>query len=130
MGIDIYLKWDGITDDDKQKQLTGFSLTSGHLGYLRQSFYKPDHFTGNYPIESLIPEAFADNDSTASIPVDKLKIMLPYVISELFRFYSNEKLNLNDNVTVYDIVKSYIDFVALAERKELETGKPCTIIVR
>lgn len=35
MGLDVYLRWDNISDDEKNKQYTGFSIEHGHVGYLR-----------------------------------------------------------------------------------------------
>ena len=37
MGTDIYLVWDGMTEEDRKRQCTGFSLDSGDRGYLRAS---------------------------------------------------------------------------------------------
>jgi hypothetical protein len=30
MGIDIYAKWDGMTDAEKKAQVTGFSVEHGY----------------------------------------------------------------------------------------------------
>lgn len=38
MGIDIYLSWDGKKEEDKKKQMTGFSINAGDVGYLRASY--------------------------------------------------------------------------------------------
>lgn len=53
MGIDIYMNWDGMTEDEKQAQYTGFSTTSGDVGYLREAYHG-----GPYATETLLPEAF------------------------------------------------------------------------
>lgn len=37
MGLDIYLRWEGQTEDEKQAQYTGFT-TTGEAGYLRSSY--------------------------------------------------------------------------------------------
>lgn len=37
MGLDIYLKWDGMTNDEKQARYTGYR-TTGKDGYLRSSY--------------------------------------------------------------------------------------------
>jgi hypothetical protein len=39
MGIDVYLKWDGQTEEEKQAQLTGCSIVHGHKGYLREAYH-------------------------------------------------------------------------------------------
>ena len=53
MGIDIYLTWDDITDDEKQAQYTGFHTTAGNVGYLREAYHG-----GPYATRTLVPEAF------------------------------------------------------------------------
>ncbi len=53
MGIDIYMNWDGMTEDEKHAQYTGFSTTSGDVGYLREAYHG-----GPYATETLLPEAF------------------------------------------------------------------------
>ena len=53
MGIDIYMTWDGMTEDEKHAQYTGFSTTSGNMGYLREAYHG-----GPYATETLVPEAF------------------------------------------------------------------------
>ena len=37
MGTDIYLSWEKMTKEDKEKRYTGFSISSGNIGYLRAS---------------------------------------------------------------------------------------------
>lgn len=40
MGMDIYLRWKGITDAEKRKQYTGYR-TVGKYGYLRIAYTEP-----------------------------------------------------------------------------------------
>ena len=37
MGTDVYLEWSGMSEKDKKKQLTGFCINAGNVGYLRAS---------------------------------------------------------------------------------------------
>lgn len=37
MGLDVYVRWEGMTKEDEQAQCTGFQ-TVGSAGYLRQSW--------------------------------------------------------------------------------------------
>jgi hypothetical protein len=53
MGIDIYLKWDGMEAEKKQQQITGMSTTSGEVGYLREAYHG-----GPYTTKILVREAF------------------------------------------------------------------------
>lgn len=74
MGIDIYLEWDGMTDDDKQNQMTGFSTTSGHVGYLREAYHG-----GPYATRILCREAFDAESCAAQIPAATLTERLTYI---------------------------------------------------
>lgn len=55
MGIDVYAKWDGQTDAERDAQITGFSIVSGHVGYLREAYHGPPYAT-----KVLFPECFDD----------------------------------------------------------------------
>lgn len=68
MGIDIYLEWDGITDEDKKNQMTGFSTVAGHVGYLREAYHG-----GPYATRILCREAFESESCSAQIPADTLE---------------------------------------------------------
>ena len=60
MGIDVYLNWNGKTEEEKEAQLTGFSTVHGHAGYLREAYHG-----GPYATKVLVPEAFdARSDHT------------------------------------------------------------------
>lgn len=163
MGIDIYLKWDGMTEEDQQNQATGFSTTSGDVGYLREAYHG-----GPYATKILCREAFEADNCEAEIPAEVLRERLTHVtepvigadgghiaatlFSELMK---NSGMAVEGQVLsditcpmtveeavrercrrlypdageshAEEVVQSFRDFVALAERKEAETGKPCTI---
>lgn len=163
MGIDIYLKWDGMTEEDRQKQYAGFDTTVGEVGYLREAYHG-----GPYATKILCREAFEADDCEAQIPAEVLRERLTHVtepvigasaghmaaalFSELMK---NSGMAVEGQVLsditcpmtveeavreryrrlypdanedeVERVVKSFRDFVALAEQKEAETGKPCTI---
>lgn len=36
MGIDVYIKWDHQSEEEREAQYTGFSNVHGHVGYLRE----------------------------------------------------------------------------------------------
>jgi hypothetical protein len=164
MGIDIYLEWDGQTEEDQKKMCTGFSTTSGAVGYLREAYHG-----GPYATKILLREAFESEDGKAEIPAAVLRERLTHVTEpvlgktaghdvaaamyELFKAEGMTEIgegvkaaltepqtveeavrarckNLypDDGVEYADqVVQSFRDFVALAERKERETGKPCTV---
>jgi hypothetical protein len=117
MGIDIYLTWDGITPEEEKKQITGFSIQHGHVGYLREAYHG-----GPYATKVLVPEAFEDD---AEISADVLESRLPAALQaytdRCWKIYK-EVVDENDPG-----VKSFRDFVALARTKETQTGKPCRV---
>ena len=54
MGIDVYLKWDKMNDEDHKAQLgTGFQTDIGDTGYLREAYHGEPYAT-----QMLVPEAF------------------------------------------------------------------------
>lgn len=121
MGIDIYLEWNDITKEEKKEQYTGFSIDHGHVGYLREAYHG-----GPYATQVLVPEAFRSQDGTACIPAKVLRERLPEAICAVItraREIYNEEVDEN-NATI----KSFINFVELAEKKEDELGEPCTVI--
>jgi hypothetical protein len=164
MGIDIYLEWDGQTEEDKKKMATGFSTTSGDVGYLREAYHG-----GPYATQILLREAFESEDCRAQIPAAVLRERLTNVTepargktaghdtaAAVFAMFTelgmadtfaSVKSALTEPQTVEEaiyercknvypddgetyaeqVVQSFRDFVSLAERKERETGKPCTV---
>ena len=58
MGIDIYMGWNDITDEEKRGQITGFEVSAdaGGAGYLREAYHG-----GPYVTEYLVAEAFDDD---------------------------------------------------------------------
>ena len=163
MGIDIYLKWEGMTEEDQQKQYTGMSTISGEVGYLREAYRG-----GPYATKILCREAFETDNCEAQIPAETLRerlthvtepvigangghmvaamfselmktsgmsvegqvlsdITCPMTVEEAVRERCQRLYSDMNNEEIERVVQSFRDFVALAERKEAETGKPCTI---
>ena len=122
MGIDIYMRWDKQTEDERQGQYTGFNIESGNVGYLREAYHG-----GIYATKHLVHEAFADDvpDEGAIIPSLVLRKRLPETL----------KLHIQRHRDTYEEVvketdpsaQSFTDFVELAEELE-KSGKHPTII--
>ena len=55
MGTNVYLSWNGMTDEEKNRQCTGFSSDIGHLGYLRASIWMDSE---NSALRTLFPPEF------------------------------------------------------------------------
>lgn len=168
MGIDIYLQWDGMTEEDKQRQYTGMSTTSGEVGYLRESYHG-----GPYATKILCREAFESDNCEAEIPAATLRERLTnvtepargcdggHLVATMFASIMSEMVKGTDMTVTGPIVQngqtqpmtveeaireryqrlypedgeemvtrvitSFRNFVALAEKKEAELGKPCTV---
>jgi hypothetical protein len=163
MGIDIYLKWEGMTEEDKQRQYTGMSTVSGDVGYLREAYHG-----GPYATKILCREAFEAENCEAEIPAEVLRerlthvtepvigangghiaaamfaemmklggatiggqvlsdITSPMTVEEAIRERCLRLYPADGEEYVNSVIESFRSFVALAEQKEAETGKPCTI---
>lgn len=76
MGIDIYTNWKGQKEEEEKAQVTGFSVTSGNVGYLREAYHG-----GPYVTRFLVKEAFEDaenhEDGEVPIPASVLRERLP-----------------------------------------------------
>jgi hypothetical protein len=164
MGIDIYLEWDGMAEEEKNAQATGFSVTSGYVGYLREAYHG-----GPYATKILCRESFESETCRAAIPAEILRERLTNVtepaytenvghdmVAQMVSMFQNMGVQIvggpiekdttspmtveeavrerqrsvygGDNAEQTEqVVQAFRDFVALAEQKERETGKPCTI---
>ena len=117
MGIDIYMRWDGMTEEDRQKQYTGFDATVGEVGYLREAYHGSPYAT-----KYLVEEAFEDGADEVHIPAKELRKRLPLtkeIVIQRFRDVYKEEIE-EDNV----FVKAFEDFVKLSEALEEEGRKP------
>ena len=121
MGIDIYLRWELITEEETEAQYCGFDITKGHLGYLREA-YNGDP----YPSKILMPESFESGGEPVYIPASTLVERLPATVKAAIErettVYKGEGVDANT-----PSVQSYIDFVLKAVRLEAEGHKPMII---
>lgn len=120
MGIDIYMKWKGMTEADRKAQFTGFSVTHGHVGYLREAYHGAPYAT-----KVMFPESFASDTCEAQIPAKVLKARLPGVKQVVLE--RERTIYKSTGKEALGVVKSYEGFVKLAALKEKETGEPVTI---
>lgn len=117
MGIDIYMRWDGMTEEDRDKQITGFDATVGEVGYLREAYHGSPYAT-----KYLVEEAFEDGAGDVHIPAKELRKRLPLtkdIVIQRFKEVYKEEIE-EDNV----FVKAYEDFVKLGEALEEQGRKP------
>lgn len=114
MGIDIYMRWKGQSKEEEEKQITGFSIAAGHVGYLREAYHGEPYAT-----RILVSEAFNGDEK---IKAETLRERLPQALEAIKKRYSN------DDSAIKWASESFENFVSLAEQKEKETGEPVTII--
>ena len=122
MGIDIYTRWNGQTDEERKAQETGLSVHHGRMGYLREAYHGEPYAT-----QYLVWEAFRRPEGKAQIPAAVLKARLPETI-KLVTEREEQLYGVTDRSEIERVIANYIDFVQLCERKEAETGEPVTII--
>lgn len=120
MGIDVYAKWDGMTEAEEAAQITGFSVEHGHVGYLREAYHRQPYAT-----KVLVPEAFEEH----RVPIHAVTLAdrLPAALA-VAEARERNLYHVTDVEQIERVLKSYRDFVALCARKEAETGEPCLII--
>jgi hypothetical protein len=169
MGIDIYLEWDGMDDESRKAQCTGFSILAGGVGYLREAYHG-----GPYATRILVREAFESDDATAEIPAaimrerltsvtepvcsknrghDLAQLLIgavsqtmtaeggqfdpdrlqrdttrPMTVEEAVVERQRKLYPQDADEMCEKVLQSFRDFVALAEQKEKETGRPCRVI--
>ena len=117
MGIDIYMRWDGMTEEDRDKQITGFDATVGDVGYLREAYHG-----GPYATKYLVSEAFKKGAGDVHIPAKELRERLPLtkdIVIQRAREVYKEELTEDD-----ERVKSFENFVKLGEALEADGRKP------
>lgn len=121
MGIDIYARWKGQSDEEEADQLTGFSVEHGHVGYLREAYHGEPYATRH-----LVAEAFASDTGMAKVPASVLRKRLP----ETLRLAKERQRAVYKRTAADDdpVIQSFTDFVELCQRKEWQTGEPVTII--
>jgi hypothetical protein len=114
MGIDIYVRWDGQTEDEKKAQYTGFDITAGAVGYLREAYH------GNvYATRVLVPEAF-EGDCNAAIPAATLRERLPATIgAHIKRMADNYERTIDEHAPSAQTFVAFVDLVEAKERAGL-----------
>lgn len=122
MGIDIYAVWKGRTKEEEKAQVTGFSVVSGHVGYLREAYHGEPYATRH-----LCREAFASETGEALIPAAVLRERLPETL-RLAEERERRVYHETDPAHVEDVKRSFTDFVELCEAKERATGEAVTVI--
>lgn len=120
MGIDIYLHWELMTEEEEEAQYQGYNTCIGHTGYLREAYHGDPYAT-----KLLVPEAFHAGGRPVHIPAAILRERLPQVMrAALHRERHVYRTEANEDSPV---VQSFCDFVALAEQLEARGRKTWVI---
>jgi hypothetical protein len=113
MGIDVYLTWDGQSEEEKEAQHAGFFVPSG-AGVLRESYHG-----GPYATRVLVPEAWANDtrdghDYAVRIPIEAsiLRERLPKTV--LVAIYRNH--------VVYGEALENPGLIRLASGRDIDDG--------
>lgn len=133
MGIDVYMKWDGFKEEDKEKQLKGFDATIGDAGYLREAYHGEPYatmllcgegFEDERFKHAYNPKAKEDDDDYGYVKIagDVLIERMPVVIQAAIE--RNIKLYNSTFDQSLPYIKSFLDFVALYVKKEREGKHP------
>lgn len=120
MGIDVYLEWDGKTEAEDKAQVTGFSVTSGDVGYLREAYHGAPYAT-----KVMFPEAWGDKNECrvpSSVLRERLADTLEAAAERERLVYKGKRGDAKP------VLKSFTDFVALHERLEREGRNPYVIV--
>ena len=121
MGIDIYARWRGQSEDEITAQhRAGSSTEAGRVGYLREAYHGEPYATIH-----LCAEAFTEFDG-ARIPVANLRERLAQTLA--LAEQRTRSIYKADEDEIEAVKQSFRDFVALCESKERETGEPVLIV--
>lgn len=111
MGLDVYLRWDGITEEEKQKQYTGFSVDAGNVGYLRASYNSS--MTQELTI---LNELFSEMDDVCVCKYDFVKNRAK--LNEVIKDYLSKNIDSEGLEWFVIWAKSLIDFFSLGHEKQ------------
>jgi len=128
MGIDCYLvnpdSGELHAEETGQRDRMGFNTLSGDAGYLREAYHG-----GPYATQVLLEEGWNDGDrdeeGNFSLPASTLRKRLPQTLKDAAQ---RNKTNYDGDLEK-EVLKSFKDFVELAEKLEKERGKPCKFYV-
>lgn len=115
MGIDVELWWQGMTAAERSAQIPSPSnrVGVGDLGALHE-----ENDGEPYATHVLVPEAFFKD--TVDIPAQVLRARLPQTL--LTAAERGRKVYDEEYHEGHPILRAFVEFVELAERKESETG--------
>jgi hypothetical protein len=148
MGIEIEMFWKGMTEAEQEAQRTIDGPGCGAVGRLRENYHDGYHFARylfREAFQATPCDAISDycykkckphdgdyfcgrvNYGIAEIPADRLKRRFPAALEMAIAEWDTPDSWQTENGLAY--LQDMGDFVALAERKEKETGQPVWVRV-
>jgi len=92
MGSDVYLRWDSMSEEDKEKQLTGFNIAAGKAGYLRASIGMAEE---NEVLRVLFPEQIWNSSEPVEYDFEgNMEAMRSVLVSYL----AGQKIDVQDRI--------------------------------
>ena len=91
MGSDIYLNWNGKTEQEQKAQYTGYNITAGKVGYLRASIGMVQE---NEVLLLLFEEKFWKSNSDKGLPYDFIENFEKMTI--IIRKYCNAEIKISE----------------------------------
>lgn len=122
MGIDVYLLWDGQTEKERNAQYTGFSIVSGHVGYLREAYHGSPYAT-----QILINEDWGGQPKGGfAIPNANLQQRLPAAVKAAI---IREGILYRTKAMLHDPhIMAFANFVALHGQLEAQGRNPRILV--
>lgn len=121
MGIDVYLRWDKQTKEEHDKQITGYDITKGDVGYLREAYHG-----SVYATEVLMSEDWDKQGEGLVIKNSVLKSRLSDTIKTVIERHKTTYSEILTEDSPY--VKSFVNFVDLHGKLEKENRNPRIVI--
>lgn len=126
MGIDVYLCWDNMSEDEHKAQFNSGDTDGGKIGYLRESYHGEPYAT-----RVLMPEGWDqalwdghNDDCLYHCPHGEVRIPAATLVGRLEETCGTAirraELVYSDDIDQDDPhVQAFIDFVKLVQEKEL-----------
>lgn len=119
MAIDIYARWPGQTDEERDAQLQGFPLSKGMTGYLREAGQMESS-----ALIYLVREVFGFSGS-AVVSTNALRNRLPRALELLELQLTLEKASAEQVKRAKAEMRDFVDRCAYIEGN---TGSPVTVV--
>ncbi len=123
MGIDIYVEWDKRTEEEHDKQMTGFSIESGDVGYLREAYHGTPYATKYFVQEAFEYDNIKDDDDLAvAISSDTLLQRVPLAVD--IHIQRHKEIYKEDVAKEDKSARAFGEFAKLVQNLERQGKNP------